>query len=236
MNQKRYLILEFVALIFFAGTIVTDVLFTELGNPYTFKTIASLTFVLCSLTNLLLMFKFRTLNKKMFSIFLFLGQIFACLGDILLIDYFVIGAGLFAVGHIFYFIAYCFLKPFKLSDLIPIGACIAISLTVILTANLNFNGMFPLIIVYALIISCMLGKSFTLIKFDQHIGFIIYIGSLMFFLSDMFLMFNMFGSIGDIGDALCLGFYYGAEYVLAMSIAACNLILYHKQKSSKISQ
>ncbi len=80
-----------------------------------------------------------------------------------------------------------------------------------------------LVIIYAIIISCMLGKSITLLRNKTVVSFVIFTGSLMFFLSDMFLMFSMFGNGGRLFSILCLSFYYPAEYILATSIGiSCN--------------
>lgn len=222
MKNKKILSLIIVNAIFLIATIITDVLYITKGNAYVFKTLASSVFVLCSLTNLILMFTYKNTSNKMYMILMLIGQIFAFAGDILLIDYFVIGAISFAIGHIFYFIAYCFIKPFKLIDLAFIGGAIAISCIIIFTSNINLGGNIPLILGYALVISCMLGKSATLFLTDVFKATIIFGGSLMFYLSDMFLMFAIFGDIGRIGSILCLSFYYPAEFVLALSITLIN--------------
>lgn len=229
MKNKKILWLVIANLLFLIATIVTDVLYITKGHPYLYKTLASSVFVLCSLTNLILMFAYKNAINKKFIILMFIGQIFAFAGDILLIDYFVIGAISFAIGHIFYFIAYCFIKPFKLIDLAFIGGAIAISCIIIFTSNINLGSNLPLILAYALVISCMLGKSATLFLTDVFKGIIIFGGSLMFYLSDMFLMFALFGDIGRIGSILCLSFYYPAEFVLAASISAIQYFKKNEQ-------
>lgn len=234
MTKKKYIVLEIIALLFFAATVVTDMLYMTLGNAYTFKTIASCTFVLCAVVNFALIFAFRAVTNKMFMIFMLIGQVFACLGDIVLIEFFEIGAILFAVGHVFYFVAYCFLKKFKLTDFIYIGAAIAVSMVIIFASKIELGSMAFLIIAYALIISCMLGKSATLIKWNTMLGIFLFVGSLMFYLSDLFLMFNIFGNIGRVGSVLCLGFYYPAEFLLAESIVVCNI--FRKSKTEETVQ
>ena len=153
-----------------------------------------------------------------------IGLVFAFGGDIFLIDYFIIGAILFAIGHIFFFISYLMLTKFKWTDLIYIAGAIIISLLIIFISRVNFGDMQILVFAYALIISAMLGKSVSLIKEDFHSGLYIAIGSLMFYLSDMFLMFTIFGNMGRIGSVLCLVFYYPAEFVLASSISVIALL------------
>ena len=205
--------------IFFILTIATDVLYITLHKPYIFKTLASLIFVSCGFSNVAIMLRAKHLTNKKYFIFLFIGLVFAMAGDILLIDYFVIGAAMFAIGHVFYFISYLTLQKFKLIDLAFIVPTLAIALVVILTTGLNFKGMLPLILVYAVVICTMLGKSASLFLTDKKNATMIFVGSLMFFLSDMFLMFSMFSSIGSIAGILCLSFYYPAQFVLASTPA-----------------
>ncbi|MBE7082442.1 MAG: lysoplasmalogenase [Clostridiales bacterium] len=232
LNKKCFSII-LINMFFLVSTIITDILYLELGNAYVFKTIASVNFVLCALINLILIFAFKFTTNKKFIIFLFIGQIFACLGDILLIDYFMIGAILFAIGHIFYLVSFYFLKPFKWTDLAFIFGTVAISLIVIFASGINLGNMLPLVIAYAVVISCMLGKSFTLFRLDKNIGTIITFGTVLFFLSDMFLMFNVFGGMGGVFDVLCLATYYPAEYFLAISISVVTLCLNFKKRTDK---
>ena len=218
---------------FLITTIVFDVLYIKKGNPYVFKTIASVNFVLCALVNLILVFKLKLVTNKKFVIFLFVGQFFAMLGDIVLIDFFIIGGILFAVGHVFYFISYCFIKPLKWLDLAFILGTIAISLIIIFTSKINLGSNMPLVLGYATIISCMLGKSATLFLGNIKIASIVFIGSLMFYLSDMFLMFTIFGEMGRVGSILCLAFYYPAEYILATSISAVSLLTLKEKNNDR---
>ena len=217
-------------ILFAALTIITDALYINLGNPYVFKTIASLTFVIWSLLNLILMFTFKhTLNKK-FMVFMFIVQILACLGDIFLIFNFILGAVFFALGHILFFVAYLFLQKFKPFDLLFILGAIAISLIIIFVSNVNLGSYTPLVLIYAIIISTMLGKSTTIFKGNKLIASVIFIGSLLFYLSDMFLMFNVFGGVGRVASILCLAFYYPAEFVLASSIGIVGIVSAIKNK------
>ena len=70
------------------------------------KGITSLLFFVCGLVNLCLMFRNQSEKIKKYSLFLTIGLFFAMLGDIILGVEFTIGAGLFALGHIFFFIGY----------------------------------------------------------------------------------------------------------------------------------
>lgn len=90
----------------------------------------------------------------------------------MLIDYFMIGAILFAIGHIFFFVSYSLLHKLNLRDLLISISIFGIALILILVPKIfDFNGMLPIVIVYAFIISFMLGKSisnlFTKKYFDK---------------------------------------------------------------------
>lgn len=209
----------FINTMFLILTVFTDVLYITLKNAYIFKTLASLVFVACGFANIIIMVMEKHLKHQKYFVFLFIGLIFAMAGDILLVDHFVIGAALFAVGHVFYFISYLTLQKFKLVDLAFIIPTLAIALVVIFTTGLEFGGMLPLILAYAVVICTMLGKSASLFLTDKKNATMIFVGSLMFFLSDMFLMLCMFSSMGKIADILCLAFYYPAQFVLASAPA-----------------
>ena len=221
-NLKRNLII-FNA-IFFVLMAVTDYLYLSQGNAYVFKTLASLVFVVCGFVNVLIMVKNKLLKNKRFYILLAIGLVFAMVGDVLLIDCFEIGAASFAIGHVFYFLSYLSLKKFTWLDALLALGVIGVSLLVVLLAPLNFQGMMPLIIVYAVVISVMLSKSISLFwGKNKKIAIICFVGSLMFFLSDMFLMFAMFSEMGYIMNILCLAFYYPAEIILAYTPAVVGV-------------
>lgn len=220
INQKEigYLInIGFMVLISMAS-----LLFMTTGySQYITKTTASLLFVICGATNLILCIKTKnTCNIKVMTLML-LGLFFAMLGDILLIDYFIIGALLFAVGHVFYFVAYCFVERLKLKDLIWFAIIFVPSLLLILLfPKFEFNGMQLLIIFYALIISAMLGKAVSNLteKNNFLIKLVMATGALFFFLSDLMLLFNNFANMPKIYDIICIALYYPAEFILAFSI------------------
>lgn len=235
MTKKQLLPFIIVNIFFWIATVTTDILYMKLGNPYIFKTLASITFVLCAISNCFIVLVNKSMIKDSFVYLMLAGQFFAMFGDILLIDNFMLGAIFFAIGHIFYFFAFCSLKPFKLLDFAYIGIAICVSVIIILLSGVKLGTQLPLILSYALVISFMLGKSSTLFNFNKLTGFIIFVGSLFFYLSDMFLMFYLFGGKNILFDNLCLIFYYPAQFILAMSIGATVLINIHSTNKEKIS-
>ena len=223
--------------LFLICIMVFDILLLCFREPYIYKTIASVLFVLCGVFNFVYVSKVEQRNKA-FKYLMLIGLVFACLGDIVLIDYFVVGAILFAIGHIFFFVSYAFLHKINLRDLLIILLIFALSLIIIFVPQIyNFNGMLPIIIVYALIISFMLGKSISNTFEKEYKGSNLWImlGSLLFFLSDFMLLLNVFTNISIIFDIFCLVLYYPAEFILASSIYYAN-IRHNKQTEVNVNQ
>ena len=206
--------------------IFADIGFIILGGLTT-KTIASLLFVVLGFVNLI--YLLRVKQKKSTSAYLmFIGLCFACLGDIFLEIQFIVGAILFAIGHVFYFVSYCKIIKFKRKDLLFSALIFVPSLCVILFVPIfDFGGVTLQILccVYALVISIMLGKATAnFVKDKTGLNIIILIGSMLFFFSDLMLLFSVFASVTNAFLVLCLSTYYPAEILLAHSI------LRHKKK------
>jgi len=185
------------------------------------KSITSILFVTLGIVNICYALKRNNPNKKFIWLML-CGLTFAMLGDIFLEIMFIAGAALFAIGHIFYFIAYSTLQKINLNDLF-LSLCIFIpSLAIILFVPLfDFGGLLMqcVCIIYALIISCMVGKSISNLSQNKNrLNIIIAIGSCLFFISDFMLLFNVFANLHIIFGILCLSTYYPAEILLAYSI------------------
>ncbi len=239
MKSKEFIFLFNIA--FLILSVVSDVLYMFLGNPYVFKTFASCVFVVGGAVN----FVYCLLNKKecserpFFKYFMMLGLFFAMLGDILLIDHFVVGAILFAVGHVWFSVSYCYISRVKLVDVIAI-ACVMVftECLILLVPIFDFNGMKLIVVAYGLIISVMLGKSIgnAITNKFNAISLIVLIGSLMFFISDAMLLFNVFGGAGKWADYLCLIFYYPAEFVLAVSIYYVSRNKKNQKKTSAVEE
>ena len=206
--------------------IMADVVFILVGSLLT-KTIASLIFVVIGFVNLIYLLKVNK-QKSLSAYLLFIGLCFACLGDIFLEIEFIVGAILFAVGHVFYFISYCKLQKFQWKDLIYSAIIFVPSLIIILFVPIfDFGGvvMQVLCCVYAFVISIMVGKAISnFVQTKSSLNLIILLGSVLFFFSDFMLLFSVFSNLGRVFSVLCLATYYPAENLLAYSI------LRHKNK------
>ncbi len=203
-----------------ALVLVGDV-FYILEGTLLIKSITSAGFVLLGLFNLLYALLNKTEQKK-FSIIMVIGLIFAMLGDIILEIEFIIGALLFAVGHIFYFIAYTTLVKFEWKDLIY-GVCIFVpaTLVILFLPIFNFGSVLMQIVCvfYAIIISCMTGKSIAnYVRERNFLHLLLLLGSSLFLFSDLMLLFNVFSDVSKVFGYLCLITYYPAECILAYSL------------------
>lgn len=216
--MKKTILLTNIFLII--AVLVGDV-FYMLNGLILVKALTSLGFVAIGVVNFIYLLKYKTKEKR-FAIFMLAGLTFSMLGDIFLEIIFILGAGLFAVGHVLYFVAYCFLAKPRWLDLI-ISACIAVPsvLVISLVPIFNFGGilMEMVCIIYAIIISCMVGKSVSnFVKFKSLLTLIIMIGSILFFFSDLMLLFNVFADVSRVFGVLCLSTYYPAQILLGVSL------------------
>ena len=206
------------------GVIISDIFYILQGGLW-LKSITSAGFVLIGLANLIYAICTKSQNLK-FSLTMFIGLVFAMAGDIVLNVHFIGGAVLFAIGHIIFFLAYSFISKFTWIDII-MGICLFIPSLIVLVAIpiFDFGGALMQIvcIIYALIICLMVGKALSnVIKNKNTTNFIILIGSILFFFSDLMLVLNMFSTVGSIAGILCLATYYPAEILLAYSIFQAN--------------
>ena len=213
--KKLFTIFNFV---FLALIVAGDICYTIFGGLW-LKSLTSLMFVMLGGINLFYAIKNKTKYLK-FSIWLFVGLVLAMAGDIVLNLYFIGGAILFAIGHVFFFVSYCFVQEFKWTDLIYTAIIFVPSLMVLLFVPiLNYGGILMQIvcIAYALIISLMLGKAIAnFVREKNMFTLIILVGCALFFFSDLMLLFDVFAG-AKVAGILCLATYYPAEFLLAHS-------------------
>ncbi len=217
---------------------IGDSIFMENGALLA-KGLTSVVFVIMGAVNLV----FLILNKNKdfcFPAIILTGLVFAMLGDIILNikGGFIYGAALFAIGHIFFFISYCFVLKFKWTDLIY-GVVIFLPsiLFITLAPIFDFGGVLMEIVcvVYAIIISLMVGKAIANFVRDKNwLTLILMAGSILFFFSDLMLLINVFAGLSKIFDILCLATYYPAEAILAFSIFVYNDNVLGREKVSEI--
>ena len=191
------------------------------GFDFTLKCICSGSFALLGIINLCYAVITKQTDKKFYFGMTF-GLIFAFLGDVLIGYDFIIGAATFALGHICFVIAYCFMQKMQKMDFGISGVLFAGCLIFLLFCPLlTFEAaIFRVVcIVYALIISTMLGKAIgNFIREKSLVNGTIAAASVLFFFSDLMLVFDWFIGLWSWTDHACMGTYYPALCFLALSM------------------
>ncbi len=136
--------------------------------------------------------------------FILLGLIFGCVGDISMQIsdikgelYFIIGLVTFALGHVFYLVAFFKKSSFRwynliLTLLVIPAAIVGIPLSQAFEFNPGF--LFFAVIAYGVIMTFMVGKSLSFVEFKGHPRFVqmTIIGAILFGISDIILLFILF--------------------------------------------
>lgn len=184
------------------------------------KGLTSFSFLLLGLVSFISVKK-KSLDNY-FSLFVLLGLTVCFLADIVLNFDFIIGAIFFAVGHIFYFSSYCTLRKFNRIDFLISIILASSSLIFLVTSDsFDFGGQILkyACFFYAFIISFMLGKAFVnyfLLK--NKTSLLLFLGSLLFFASDVALLFYVFGGASEFANTICFITYFPAQCIIALSI------------------
>ena len=218
MRSKIMLVVNavLIALIF-----VLNYFYQSNGFNFMLKCICSGSFALLGLLNLIYAFITKADNRKFF-IGMSAGLFLAFLGDVLIKYDFIFGAATFAFGHICFVAAYCFSKRMRKLEYIVSGVLFSGCLVFLMTCPLlHFEvPVFRIVcIVYALIISTMLGKAIGNYARERNItnGTIAF-ASTLFFFSDLMLVFDWFIGLWNWTDHACMGTYYPALCLLALSM------------------
>lgn len=184
------------------------------------KATVSCTFVLFGAVNLI--YALISQAKLRYPGVMLAGLALASLGDVVLGKNFIVGAALFALGHVMYFVAFCALERFRRSDLLPSALIFVGAASLLLFyQKFVFGGtmMQGVCMAYALIISCMVGKAISnFLRERSVLRAVLAAGSVLFFFSDLMLALYYFADAPRIVDTLCLYTYYPAQTLLAHSI------------------
>ena len=214
-------IMTFVNVLIISAIFVMNYFYQINRFDFTLKCICSGSFALLGIINLV----YSLVRKKQGKRFYFTmasGLILAFLGDVFIAYDFIIGAATFALGHIFFVVAYCLLERFNKLDLV-LSSVLSIG-------SIAFLLFFPMLkfeepvfrivcIVYALIISFMLGKAVgNFIKNKSFFTGTVAFASALFFFSDLMLVLDWFIGKWSWTDHACMGTYYPALCFLALSM------------------
>ena len=214
-------IISFTLTLVFAGVLMLNNAFGNADLNIVLKTTTSLFFVLTPILAYLKAPK----NKKYFFIIL-TGLVFSLLGDVFLaLTYswsFNVGVLAFTLAQISFSVAFTYLERVKLNDIL-LFLIIAGSLLFLecFVDYFDFDGKFPLIIIYTFIISFMVVKAYSLLRIKKGSKFSIVltvIAMTSFFISDFFLLFvYFFNKEFNILPYMNTVFYYSAQALLGLS-------------------
>lgn len=225
-ESKMALVLN---LLIISAILVLNYFYQSSHFDFTLKCICSSGFALLGIINLGYAIGTKQENIKFF-VLMAMGLMLAMLGDVFINKNFIIGAGLFALGHVCFVIAYFFLQSPNWRELVIGAAIFAASAAFLLLAPcLNFGSdMFKWICVgYAFIISMMLGKAISnLICMPNGVNALIALGSFLFFFSDLMLVLDWFVGAWKWTDNACMGTYYPALCILAFSMYYKSFLSY----------
>ncbi len=204
-----------------SSILILNYFYQSNGFDFTLKCICSGSFALLGIINLCYAITSKQSNKK-FYVGMAFGLVLAFLGDVLIGYDFIIGAATFALGHVCFVIAYCFMQKMQKLDYIISGVLFVGSLIFLTFCPLlSFEvAVFRVVcIVYALIISTMLGKALgNFVRERNALTGTIAVASALFFFSDLMLVFDWFIGLWSWTDNACMGTYYPALCLLALSM------------------
>lgn len=218
MSKRLFTALNVLLLAALAGcTFVYD----TINGSLMMKGVTAGCFALLGLVNLA--FALCTKPRQLrFPLCMAAGLVLAMLGDILLGRHFILGAGLFAAGHMLYAAAMYLRQRFRPLDAVMTAVMLLIALLILtFTPNLSFssNVMRYVCYVYAVVISCMAGKALSgFLRERSTVAGLLALGSVMFYFSDVMLLLAWFAGAGDWSDTLCLYSYFPGQGVLAHAV------------------
>ncbi len=215
MKKKLFLTLNILLL---AALLTCTYVYMEITGRLFMKGVTASCFVALGLVNLV----YAALSKPRklaFPIVLAFGLCFAMAGDLLLGWNFIVGAGLFALGHILYAAAMYTRQRFaKLDALMSLVMFVIAMALLTFTPGMTFSDPVMRIVcyVYAVIISCMAGKAVSgFLREKTLTNALIALGSVLFFFSDVMLVLSWFAGAGHWADVCCLCTYFPGQGILA---------------------
>ena len=214
--KKTFTILN---VILIAVALTNTVLYRFVGGLL-MKGIASTSFAVIGIVNLFYVNRMGC-EKPGFPKWMTAALVMSVAADVVLNVEFLVGVVLFALAHVGYVAAYCTLEGFQKRDLLPMAAVGAVSLLVLNAPMFQITDPVwkVLVTVYALIISCMLGKAVSnALREKTRVRWMLLAGSLLFWFSDLMLAWELFAGGGRFADTLCLFTYWPGQTVLAHSL------------------
>lgn len=225
--------LAFINIFITIAVFIGNVFYQGLGFYYPLKILCSSGFAIMGIVNMI--YANRSLENKKVMLFMTLGLVFAFLGDVAINPNFILGVIFFALGHVFFVVSYLSYKKLEKVDIMFSGVLGAFAITFILVFPyilFEVEMLKYVVLIYAAIISVMVGKSVgNAIKEKGIFTGMIAVASLLFFISDMMLLLAWFSTIeGRWTSNVCMAAYYPALCLLAGSMV---VYMYRELKGEK---
>jgi len=212
--------------LYFAPALVITIFFLiraeilgKKNQIYILKPLSTLLIIVAALVS----FQEPTRNMT-YSIGILAGLVFSLGGDIALMFQekrkpFMIGLGLFLVGHIFYSVVFFILGHFSAWDILTTLLLLPAALGFYKLIQPNLGSMNIPVIGYILIITLMVSRALsTLVSPIIHLqqALMIVFGALLFYISDLILAANLFWRPWKY-HRISLVFYFGGQFLLALA-------------------
>jgi len=202
-------------------TAIGGLCYNTIAHNLLMKTFASLGFTLIGILNLTYGIREHK-DGRTFAVIMVIGLCMGMVADVILEIQFMIGALIFALGHVFYIFAYNHLRRFEAKDLIA-GILLFLFLIgcILFLPIFDFGGpvMKYVCIFYAVLLSVMFGKAYSNYRKNPNtLTKLLAIGSLLFAFSDTMLLFSHFADVPAIVGSLCVNSYYPGQAIIAASL------------------
>lgn len=218
MKKRLFLTLNILLMIALLGCVY---IYTNITGKLVMKGVTAGCFVALGAVNFL--YALLTKPRKLtFPGALLLGLVLAMSGDLTLGRNFILGAGLFAAGHLLYAVAMYIHQRFSRLDALMSGAMFLLALALLtFTPGLDISDPAIRIVcyVYAVIISLMAGKAIScFLRARTVTNALLALGSVMFYFSDVMLILAWFAGAGRWADLACCWTYFPGQGVLAHAV------------------
>lgn len=225
-----------VNIIFILTIFILNYFYQSADFDFTLKCITSAVFVILGVINIIYKYSVPG-DYRIFCFGMLIGLVFAFFGDVIIKFNFIIGTAVFALGHICFVIAYALLHKFRRADFVISGVLFILTfIFLVFYPPLKFTSSVIrfVCIIYAFVISVMLGKAIGNYVFDKNkVTLTLFLASSLFFFSDLMLVLDKFAGIWKWTSNACMATYYPGVALLAFSIFLSTTIQSRSQTSIK---
>ncbi len=216
MRTALYLIPALAGFVF--GLIRAEIL-EKPRQIYFFKPISTLTVIAVALLSF-----FEPTQNLTYAMGVLVGLAFCFGGDVALMFQqnrraFIIGLGLFLIGHIVYAATFTVLGKFSTADILSAVVLLTIGGGFYRLIKSNLGTMRAPVILYIVVISVMVNRAIATLAssvFTREQAWLIAVGAILFYISDVILAANRFWKPWRY-HRISLVFYYSGQLLIALS-------------------